>query len=209
MIGPEKRTCSGRMCSSCNRLPKMPTISGVRSSTRSGLLNSPDPDAAALRSAKGNGSIPWRLFYRVTYSERFLPPISTGLNGDTADHADHGGAGPQSRNRLPLPADDVQGRAAGKESRQRHRGEHRARPPTQSGLSVGTIPTSGLGQGLPVQPNNVIPFDLLKNASTIVNWGDSNNAKATDTLHHLGARHQPRPDVAERAAGVDAGHASR
>jgi hypothetical protein len=42
------------------------------------LLNSPDPDAAALRSAKGNGSIPWRLFYRVTYSERFLPPISAG-----------------------------------------------------------------------------------------------------------------------------------
>ena len=42
------------------------------------LANSPDPDAAAMRSAQGNASIPWRLFYRVTYSERFLPPISTG-----------------------------------------------------------------------------------------------------------------------------------
>ena len=41
------------------------------------LANSPDPDAAAMRSAQGNISIPWRLLYRVTYSERFLPPIST------------------------------------------------------------------------------------------------------------------------------------
>ena len=41
------------------------------------LANSPDADAAAMRSAQGNVSIPWRLLYRVTYSERFLPPIST------------------------------------------------------------------------------------------------------------------------------------
>jgi hypothetical protein len=54
--------------------------------------------------------------------------------------------------------------------------------PTQSGLSVGTIPTGGAGIGLPVQPNNVIPFDMLKNMSTIVNWGDSNNAKVMTSL---------------------------
>ena len=41
------------------------------------LANSPDADAAAMRSAQGNASIPWRLLYRVTYSERYLPPIST------------------------------------------------------------------------------------------------------------------------------------
>jgi hypothetical protein len=39
------------------------------------LQNSRDTDANALRTAKGKPSIPWRLFHRVTYSERFLPPI--------------------------------------------------------------------------------------------------------------------------------------
>lgn len=29
-----------------------------------------------MRSAQGNTSVPWRLMYRVTYSQRFLPPIS-------------------------------------------------------------------------------------------------------------------------------------
>ena len=28
-----------------------------------------------------------------------------------------------------------------------------------------------------MQPNNVIPFDLAKNVASIVNWGDSTNAK--------------------------------
>jgi len=42
------------------------------------LANSPDPDAAAMRDAQQHASAPWRLLYRVTYSERFLPPISTG-----------------------------------------------------------------------------------------------------------------------------------
>ena len=42
------------------------------------LNNSNDPDAIALQSAqKANTSIPWRMFYRVTYSERFLPPVSS------------------------------------------------------------------------------------------------------------------------------------
>ena len=40
------------------------------------LANSPDTDAAAMRSAQGNTSVPWRLLHRVTYCERFLPPIS-------------------------------------------------------------------------------------------------------------------------------------
>jgi hypothetical protein len=54
--------------------------------------------------------------------------------------------------------------------------------PTRSGLSAGTVPTSGPGIGLPVQPNNVIAFDLLKTAATIVNWGDTNNAKVLTQL---------------------------
>jgi hypothetical protein len=41
------------------------------------LANSPAADANAMRSAQGNTSIPWRLLHRVTYSERYLPPIST------------------------------------------------------------------------------------------------------------------------------------
>src|SRR5262249_29516950 len=41
------------------------------------LANSPEADAEAMRSAFGNVSVPWRLLYRVTHSERFLPPVST------------------------------------------------------------------------------------------------------------------------------------
>ncbi len=40
------------------------------------LKNSPDADADAMRSAAKNPSIPWRLLYRVTYSQRFLPPVT-------------------------------------------------------------------------------------------------------------------------------------
>jgi hypothetical protein len=141
------------------------------------LANSPDPDAVALRTAQGNGSLPWRLFYRVTYSERFLPPITTGstaipqitpvmavpvLNPATDflfQSMTSTGTRPANN-----PANDIEANIV-------------LASPTQSGLSAGTIPTSGTGEGLPVQPNNVIPFDLLKNASTIVDWDDSNNAK--------------------------------
>jgi hypothetical protein len=146
------------------------------------LANSPDPDAVALRTAQGNGSLPWRLFYRVTYSERFQPPISTGstaipqitpimaapvLNPATDflfQPLTSTGTRPKHN-----PANDIDANIV-------------LASPTQSGLSAGTTLTSGTGTGLPVQPNNVIPFDLLKNASTIVNWGDSNNAKVLTQL---------------------------
>jgi hypothetical protein len=49
--------------------------------------------------------------------------------------------------------------------------------PTSSGASAGTIAASGPNAGLPVPPNNVIPFDLVKGVASIVNWGDSANAK--------------------------------
>ena len=69
------------------------------------LANSQDADAAAMRSAIGNNSIPWRLFYRVTYSERFLPPMSNVVDRRAADHAGHGRAGHESGVRLPVPGD--------------------------------------------------------------------------------------------------------
>jgi hypothetical protein len=141
------------------------------------LANSPDPDAAAMRSAQGNASIPWRLMYRVTYSERFLPPISDGsvaipqitpimaapVLNPAADFLflPMTSALPRPANN---PANDIEANIV-------------LAQPTQSGQSAGTIQTSGPGTGLPWQPNNVIPFDLLKTPGTPVNWGDTNNAK--------------------------------
>lgn len=54
--------------------------------------------------------------------------------------------------------------------------------PTASGISAGTIPTTGPSVGVPVVPNNVIPFDLIKATNPIVNWGDTNNAKLLTQL---------------------------
>lgn len=146
------------------------------------LANSPDPDAVALRQAQGNASIPWRLLYRVTYSERFLPPVSTGsvaipqitpimavpVLNPAKDFLFQTmtSTAPRPANN---PANDIEANIV-------------LASPTQSGLSAGTIPTTGHGVGLPVQPNNVIPFDLLKTAATIVNWGDTNNAKLLTQL---------------------------
>ena len=146
------------------------------------LANSPDADAAALRSAQGNASIPWRLFYRVTYSERFLPPISTGSTAipqitpvmavpvleQASDFLFQAMTATGTRP-AHNPANDIEANVV-------------LAQPTQSGLSAGTIPTTGPGVGLPVQPNNVIPFDLLKTTATIVNWGDTTNAKLLTQL---------------------------
>lgn len=52
--------------------------------------------------------------------------------------------------------------------------------PTASGLRA--VPTTGTGAGLPVQPNNVIPFDIAKNTASLVNWGDSINSKLLSAL---------------------------
>lgn len=142
------------------------------------LKNSPDADADALRTAQGHASIPWRLLYRVTHSERFLPPISSGslaipqitpimavpvLNPAT-DFLFKALAEVGPRPALN-PANDIEANIVLVE-------------PTMSGLSVGLVSPAGSGAGLPVQPNNVIPFDLVKPPSSlIVNWGDSANAR--------------------------------
>jgi hypothetical protein len=55
--------------------------------------------------------------------------------------------------------------------------------PTASGISAGTVPTTGPNAGMPVLPNNVIPFDLVKPPTTLlVNWGDTNNVKLLTQL---------------------------
>jgi hypothetical protein len=141
------------------------------------LQNSKDPDAVTLNSAKSKPSIPWRLMYRVTYSERFLPPVSDGSTAipqitpvmavpvleKAADFLYQDMTSTAGR-RAHNPANDIEANVV-------------LAAPTQSGLSAGTVPASGPGTGLPVQPNNVIPFDLAKAAATVVDWGDSSNAK--------------------------------
>ena len=44
------------------------------------------------------------------------------------------------------------------------------------------MPTSGSGEGLPVLANNIIPFDIAKNAASLVNWGDTTNSKLLTAL---------------------------
>jgi hypothetical protein len=141
------------------------------------LKNSSDPDAAAMRSAQSNNSIPWRLLYRVTYSERFLPPVSTEAV-----------AVPQITPVMAVPvlnpASDFLFQKIGTLPRPAHNPLNDIEAnivlaaPTASGISAGAIPTTGPNAGVPVAPNNVIPFDLIKPPTTLlVNWGDSNNSK--------------------------------
>jgi hypothetical protein len=141
------------------------------------LANSADADAATLRTTSQTGSVPWRLFYRVTYSERFLPPV-----------ADATTATPQITPLMAVPVLNPASEflfqsmtATGARPAMNPANDIEANvvlvSPTASGWSAGSIAPSGSGIGLPVQPNNVIPFDLLKNASIIANWGDTTNAK--------------------------------
>ena len=144
------------------------------------LANSPDPDAAAMRSAQGNISIPWRLLYRVTYSQRFLPPISTEavvtpqitpvmavpvLN----PASDFLFSKPTNPNPAHNSGNDIEANVVLCE-------------PTASGLSAGTVPTTGPNPGTPILPNNVIPFDLFKTFTTVASWGDTTNAKLLTQL---------------------------
>jgi hypothetical protein len=146
------------------------------------LANSNDPDAMALQEAKkANKSIPWRLFYRVTYAERFLPPISTAS-----------AIVPQITPVFAVPVLDAAGDflfqppGSNTVSPKNPHNDVEANivlvVPTASGLRVGTVPTSGTAEGLPVQPNNVIPFDIAKNPTSLVNWGDSTNSKLLTAL---------------------------
>lgn len=145
------------------------------------LANSADPDAEALRPIQQNPSVPWRLLYRVTYSERFLPPISTEsvvvpqitpvmavpvLNPASDFLFENISNVPRPAHN---PANDIEANVV-------------LAAPTVSGLSAGTIATTGPNIGLPIPPNNVIPFDLVKSTSPIVNWGDSTNVKIMSQL---------------------------
>ena len=146
------------------------------------LNNSNDPDALALQSAqKANNSVPWRLFYRVTDSERFLPPIS---NASTIV--------PQITPVVAVPvlnpATDFIFQPPGSKTPAPHNPQNDVEAnivlvaPTASGMRIGTVPTTGTGQGLPVLPNNIIPFDIAKNAASLINWGDTNNSKLLTAL---------------------------
>jgi hypothetical protein len=125
--------------------------------------------------------------YRVTYSQRFLPPISN----DTAivpqitpvmavpvtnPAANFLFQAPGSNSPAPAnnPANDIESNVA-------------LVAPTQSGLSAYSTPTSGPNPNMRVLPNNVIPFDLSKGFTTqlnygITSWGDTTNTKILTQL---------------------------
>ena len=130
------------------------------------LNNSPDADADAMRSAQQHPSMPWRLLYRVTYSERFLPPISNAavvipqitpimavpvLNAASDFLFTDPGKLPSPASN---PANDIEANIV-------------LAAPTASGLSAGSSAKT--------LPNNVIPFDLVKGPASLVNWGDTAN----------------------------------
>jgi hypothetical protein len=165
------------------------------------LNNSGDPDAVALLAAKkAKNSVPWRLCYRVTYSERFLPPISTAaivvpqitpvfavpvLNPVSDFLFQPPGSNVTS---LHNPHNDVEANVV-------------LVTPTASGLRIGTVPTSGAGQGLPVLPNNVIPFDIAKTPASLISWGDTANAKILGALMLSITRQNTVPMTAFAPAG--------
>ena len=113
------------------------------------------------------------MLYRVTYSERFLPPISTAAT-----------VSPQITPVMAVPVTDAASdflfQPAGATTPSAHNPANDVEAnivlvePTATGVSASSIPTKG--------PNNVIPFDLVKTAASVVNWGDSNNAKLLTQL---------------------------
>jgi hypothetical protein len=146
------------------------------------LANSQEADAQALRSAQQQNSIPWRILHRVTYVERFLPPVSTDaivvpqitpvMAVPVLDPApDFVFAAITAEGPRPArnPGNDIEANVV-------------LAAPTSSGASAGTIAASGPGTGLPVLANNVIPFDLVKGVASVVNWGDSANARLLSRL---------------------------
>jgi hypothetical protein len=131
------------------------------------LQNSTDSDAAAMRDAQQNTSIPWRILYRVTDSERGLPPLSTAsvvvpqitpvMAVPVTDAAsDFLFNSKSSKN----PANDIEANIV-------------LAVPSSTGLSVGSTSTTGTNPGTKILPNNTIPFDIIKNVSTLANWDDS------------------------------------
>ena len=168
------------------------------------LANSPDPDAAAMRSAQGNASIPWRLLYRVTYSERFLPPISTEAV-----------VTPQITPVMAVPvlnpASDFlfnkpdQLRAP-RTTRQRHRGQrrprraHRLRP--QRRHRAHHRPQSRHAD--PAQQRHPLR-SLQKLHHRSLNWGDTTNAKLLTQLMTSALGLNTVPMSASVLPGVDQG----
>jgi hypothetical protein len=141
------------------------------------LANSDEADARAMRDAQQHKSIPWRLLYRVTDCERFLPPLSTDAI-----------VVPQITPVMAVPVLDsltdfvyqsntVPGPRPAKNPLNDINANIVLAAPTASGASAATIALAGPNRGLPVLANNVIPFDLMQKASSIVNWGDSANTK--------------------------------
>ena len=76
--------------------------------------------------------------------------------------------------------------------------------PTASGISAGTAPAAGAA-GMPVLANNVIPFDLSKSVTSIVNWGDTTNVKLLTQLMTSALGHNTVPMSRNCAAGLDQG----
>ena len=114
--------------------------------------------------------------YRVTYSERFLAPISAVsvvvpqitpvmavpvLNPPSDFLFTNIGIAPRPAHN---PANDIESNIV-------------LAAPTSSGLSAGTGSATA-----PVLANNVIPFDIVKNAASVVSWGDTANAKLLTQL---------------------------
>ncbi len=134
------------------------------------LDNSQDTDAAAMRSAEGNVSIPWRLFYRVTYCERFLPPVSSAAV-----------VVPQIEPLMAVPVlnpptDFLYMDISAPGSRPAHN------PANDIEANIVLAAPTATGKGGSTLPNNVIPFDIVKGTASVVNWGDSNNAQLLGKL---------------------------
>jgi len=128
---------------------------------RTWLANSPDADAAALRPTQGATSMPWRVLYRVTDSERYLPPVSSGV-----------AATPQITRLMAVPVLEPRRTSSSRSSGPDHPGRRRTRLTTSSRTPSSSHPRlparaqarSGpqANTGFPIPPNNVIPFDLIK-----------------------------------------------
>ena len=149
------------------------------------MQNSTETGAQALyaivQAGTQSSSIPWRLSYRVTYSERFLPPITSGIAATPEISpivavpvknpvTDFIYQPPNIQPRPALnPGNDIAANVV-------------LVAPTATGQFIGTIATSGTSIGNPIQPNNMIPFDIVQNAYSIVSWGDRSNKSLIGTL---------------------------
>ena len=148
-----------------------------------------------MRSAQGNASIPWRLLYRVTYSERFLPPISTEavvipqitpvmavpVLNPASDFLFNK---PTNSGPAHNPGNDIEANVV-------------LCAPTASGLSAGTVPTTGpnAGHARPAQQRHSLrPLQNLHHRRQL---GRHHQRQAAHAAPDLGARAQHRPNVAE------------